>query len=165
MTPQYFRCRNWYKFQHYHGGKRGIAWIKNYLELDDPSHPFSKLTFAEQGRLQAIWRLAAKSDNILPFDEKFVAQAIRAKRVPLGSLLADKWIQVGTQEELKRLANAEKRAANRKKPASKKLASGYQKASPRVRVRERSTKGRCLQKVEPDVAELIDLTASRIRSV
>jgi hypothetical protein len=130
MEARYFRCRNWHKFQHYSEGSRRLTWIKNWIELDDPSNPFSKLTFAEQGRLQALWRLAAKLDNTIPFDEVFVCRAIGAKRMPLGDLLAAKWIQVGTQEELKRLANAEKRAAKPKKRASKALASRYQNASP-----------------------------------
>jgi hypothetical protein len=129
MEARYFRCRNWHKFQHYPEGSRRLTWIKNWIELDDPSNPFSKLTFAEQGRLQAIWRLAAKLDNKIPWDEVFVARAIGAKRIPLGDLLDSKWIQVGTEKELKRLANAEKRAANRGKPASRRVAKREQDAS------------------------------------
>jgi hypothetical protein len=122
MEAVYFRCRNWRKFQHYPEGSRGLSWIKNWVELDDPGNPFNDLSFSDQGKLQAIWRLAAKLDNVIAYDEKFVCRAIRAKAVPFERLLADKWIQVGTLEELKKLTNAEKRAANRKKPASKPVA-------------------------------------------
>lgn len=129
MEAKYFRCRNWHKFQHYPEGSRRLSWIKNWISLDDPSDPFSKLTFAEQGRLQAIWRLAAKLENKIPYDEVFVGRAIGAKRVPLGDLLESGWIQVGTETELKKLANAEKRAANRRKRASRPVANNERNAA------------------------------------
>lgn len=111
-----------------------MSWIKNWISLDDPHDPFSKLSFSDQGKLQAIWRLAAKLDNVVAYDEKFVCRAIGARRVPLGDYLAADWIQVGNRDELKRLANAEKRAANRAKAASKPLAVRKQKASLEVDV-------------------------------
>lgn len=130
MEATYFRCRNWHKFQHYHSGGRKLSWIKNYIELDDRSNPFSKLSFAEQGKLQAVWRLAAKLDNVIPYDEVFVARAIGAQTISLSVLAAEKWIEVGSEDEIKKLAGKEKRAANpRKKRASNVLADGYQTAS------------------------------------
>jgi hypothetical protein len=126
VNARYFRCRNWHKFQHYPEGSRRLTWIKNWVELDDPGNPFNELSFSDQGKLQAIWRLAVKLDNVIAYDEKFVCRAIRAKAVPFERLLADKWIQIGTLEELKKLANAEKRAAKTRKPASKPLPSRKQ---------------------------------------
>jgi hypothetical protein len=122
MEPVYFRCRNWHKFQHYQAGGRRLAWIKNYLDLDDPSSPFRELSFADQGKLQAIWRLAAKLDNRIPFDEMYVGRVIGARVVPFGLLLDAGWIQTGNPAELKKFAASEKRAANRKKGASKPIA-------------------------------------------
>jgi hypothetical protein len=129
VNALYFRCRNWHKFQHYPEGSRRLHWIKNWVELDDPGSPFNELSFSDQGKLQAIWRLAAKLDNVIAYDEKFVCRAIRAKAVPFERLLAADWIQIGTRDELKKLANAEKRAANRRKPASKTLRKRHQTAT------------------------------------
>ncbi|MHB8742604.1 MAG: hypothetical protein ACYC9L_05700 [Sulfuricaulis sp.] len=129
--PLYFRIRNWHHFQHYRGRK--ISWIKNYLDLDDPSSDFRKLSFSDQGKLQAIWRLAAKLDNMIPYDEAYVKKAIGAKRIPFGSQLVPKWATVGTQTELEKIANAEEAAAKQGFSASSVLAKMEQKASLEVR--------------------------------
>jgi hypothetical protein len=89
--------------------------------------------------LQAIWRLAAKLDNTIPYDERYICRAIGAKRIPLGSLLAAKWVESGTLDELKRLSNAEKRAAKRKNRASGSVAKRKQSATPEKEIRERKT--------------------------
>ncbi len=121
--PRYLRVRNWPKFQHYKD--REPAWIKNYINLDDPSHPFSKLSYADQGRLQKLWRLAAKLDNRIPYDPVYLGRVMGMKAAAIqrtiDGYLADKWLQSGSQEELKRMTNAEKRGAKRKKTASAEL--------------------------------------------
>lgn len=127
-VPIYMRVRNWEKFQHYKD--RNPPWIKNYLDIDDASHPFSKLSFADQGRLQKIWRWAAKVDNRIPYDMIAISRYLGGKpdaiRRTIDGYVAGEWLQIGSTPKLKRFQDAEKRAANRRKRASKPLASRKQ---------------------------------------
>lgn len=142
MNAQYLRVRNWEKFQHYKD--RNPPWIKNYLDIDDPSHPFSSLSYADQGRLQKIWRWAAKVDNRIPYDMVTISRYLGGKPDAvcraIDGYLAGEWLQVGSQKELTRLENAEKRAANRKKVASTRLATRKRSATPEVETEKETEK-------------------------
>ena len=107
----WMRPRKWREFQHYHDG-RVTYWIKNYLNLDVPGSKFRALSWADQGRLQAMWRLAARleKDGLIPFDEQYLRAVLGDKRFTLGSHLVTDWFHVGTQKELKRAAKREKRS-------------------------------------------------------
>lgn len=118
--PQYMRVRNWEKFQHYKD--RRPAWIKNYVDVDDPSHPFSRLSYADQGRLQKVWRWAAKVDNLIPYDLVAISRYLGGKpdaiQRTISGYMAGEWLQVGSRSDCKRWEKSEKTAANRRRAAS-----------------------------------------------
>ena len=102
------RPKRWREFQNYHDG-RTIVWVKNYVRLDMPGSDFRKLSWADQGRLQALWRLAARlgNDGMIPYDERYVRAALGDKRFPIVSQMVTNWFHIGTQTELKRAAKRE----------------------------------------------------------
>lgn len=120
----WMRPRKWREFQHYQDG-RVTYWIKNYLKLDDPGSKFHALSWADQGRLQALWRLAARleKDGLVPFDEQYLRAVLGDKRFTLASRLVTEWFHVGTQKELKKAANREKRSRKLVQPSSPEVRS------------------------------------------
>lgn len=71
----FFRVRNFEKFQHYKD--RSPPWIKLYNEvLDD--YEFGQLPDASKMHLVAIWLLASRSNNRIPYDPTWVARRINA---------------------------------------------------------------------------------------
>ena len=70
-----FRVKNFEKFQHYKD--RSPPWIKLYNELLD-DYDFGQLPDASKWHLVAIWLLASRSNNEIPFDPDWVARRINA---------------------------------------------------------------------------------------
>ncbi|MDP2618601.1 MAG: hypothetical protein Q8P46_00250 [Hyphomicrobiales bacterium] len=70
-----FSVKNFERFQHYKD--RAPPWIKLYNELLD-DYEFSRLPDASKWHLIAIWLLASRSDNKIPFDPTWVARRINA---------------------------------------------------------------------------------------
>ena len=91
----YFRVKNFEKFQHYKD--RSPPWIKLYNELLD-DYDFGLLPDASKMHLIAIWLLASRSENKIPFDPKWISKRINAtERVDL-QLLVDRGFIVLDQE-------------------------------------------------------------------
>ena len=73
--PQYFSVKNFQEFQHYKD--RSPPWIKFYNNtLDD--YELARLPDASKAHLYAIWLLASRTDNKIPYDSKWVAAKINA---------------------------------------------------------------------------------------
>jgi hypothetical protein len=83
-TPT-FSVRNFERFQHYKD--RSPPWIKLYNELLD-DYEFGRLPDASKFHLVAIWLLASRSENKIPFDPVWVAKRIDANQPVDLSLLA-----------------------------------------------------------------------------
>jgi hypothetical protein len=71
----FFSVKNFEKFQHYKD--RAPPWIKLYNELLD-DYEFGLLPDASKMHLIAIWLLASRSENKIPFDPAWVARRINA---------------------------------------------------------------------------------------
>lgn len=75
---QYFRMRNWEKFQHYH--YRNPPWIKlpqSYLEDED----ILKLTYRSQIVLLRLWLVASQCRNVLRNDQHWLKRKLNIKRL------------------------------------------------------------------------------------
>jgi len=84
-APQYLRVRNWENFQHYKD--RRPPWIKLHVELTD-DYAFGSLPDVQKYHLIGIWLLAARTDNKIPNNGKWVADCIAAKsKVDLDALI------------------------------------------------------------------------------
>jgi hypothetical protein len=70
-----FSVKNLEKFQHYKD--RSPPWIKLYNELLD-DYDFGSLPDSAKWHLVAIWLLASRSGNKIPFDSDWVARRINA---------------------------------------------------------------------------------------
>ena len=72
---QYFRVVNLEKYQHY--TKRNPPWIKLHAStLED--YDFARLQDASKMHLCAIWLLASRTDNKIPYDAEWIAKRINA---------------------------------------------------------------------------------------
>jgi hypothetical protein len=88
----YFGVKNLEKFQHYKD--RNPPWIKLYNELLD-DYEFACLQDASKLHLILIWLLASRSDNRIPFNEKWVAAKINASEpVDLDALVSSGFLFV-----------------------------------------------------------------------
>lgn len=81
-----FSVKNFDRFQHYKD--RSPPWIKLYNELLD-DYEFGLLPDATKMHLVAIWLLASRSENKIPFDPKWVGNRINATDAVNLQLLAD----------------------------------------------------------------------------
>ena len=70
-----FSIKNFEKFQHYKD--RSPPWIKLYNALLE-DYDFGALPDASKAHLIAIWLLASRSGNKIPYDPKWVAGHINA---------------------------------------------------------------------------------------
>jgi hypothetical protein len=70
-----FSVKNFERFQHYKD--RSPPWIKLYNDLLD-NYEFGSLPDASKMHLIAIWLLASRSNNELPYDPEWVARRINA---------------------------------------------------------------------------------------
>jgi hypothetical protein len=87
-----FSVKNFDRFQHYKD--RSPPWIKLYNELLD-DYEFGLLPDATKMHLVAIWLLASRSENKIPYDPAWVARRINANDpVDLGLLAARGFILV-----------------------------------------------------------------------
>jgi hypothetical protein len=102
---QYFKVRNWDKFQHYKD--RNPPWIKLHNSLlDDPD--FDELKDSERYHLLAIWMLASRTNNRMKLDEKWVANKISAtSKVYFENLLKYRFIEL-----IQELPSMEQSASN-----------------------------------------------------
>ena len=81
---EFFSVKNFETFQHYKD--RSPPWIKLYNELLD-DYEFGRLPDASKMHLVAIWLLASRSNNRIPYDAQWVANRINAtERVDLERL-------------------------------------------------------------------------------
>ena len=118
----YFEVVNYGKFQHYRD--RNPLWIKLYQTvLTD--YEFTRLPDASKMHLLAIWLLASRYQNKIPWDEKWIAGQISAsEKIDLAALERAKFIN----------------KINVVQDASNVLASCYHSASPEREIeRERET--------------------------
>jgi hypothetical protein len=90
-----FRVKNFEKFQHYKD--RAPPWIKLYNELLD-DYEFGLLPDASKMHLVAIWLLASRSENKIPFDPAWVGKRINATEKVNLALLEAKGFLVVDQE-------------------------------------------------------------------
>lgn len=90
-----FRVKNFETFQHYKD--RAPPWIKLYNELLD-DYEFGLLPDASKMHLVAIWLLASRSENKIPFDPAWVARRINATEKVNLQLLADRGFILIDQE-------------------------------------------------------------------
>ena len=81
-----FSVKNFEKFQHYKD--RSPPWIKLYNDLLD-NYEFGALPDASKMHLVAIWLLASRSANKIPYDPRWVAGRINATDQVDLDLLAD----------------------------------------------------------------------------
>ena len=81
---RYFRVKNLTQHQHY--TKRNPPWIKLHAStLED--YDFARLQDASKMHLCAIWLLASRTDNKIPWDSEWIAKRINATaEVDLNSL-------------------------------------------------------------------------------
>jgi hypothetical protein len=90
-----FSVKNFQRFQHYKD--RAPPWIKLYNELLD-DYEFGRLPDASKMHLIAIWLLASRSDNKIPYDAAWVARRINANtKVDLTLLACAGFIVVDQQ--------------------------------------------------------------------
>jgi hypothetical protein len=82
-----FKVKNFERFQHYKD--RAPPWIKLYNELLD-DYEFGSLPDATKMHLIAIWLLASRSENKIPFDPKWVGRRINANDAVNLQLLVDR---------------------------------------------------------------------------
>ena len=82
----FFSVKNWEKFQHYKD--RSPPWIRLYNGLLD-DYEFTSLPDLARWHLIAIWLLASRTDNKIPYDSTWVGVAIKATSpVDLDALLS-----------------------------------------------------------------------------
>lgn len=92
MTARFLAVKNYRDFQHY--SDRLPPWIKLYYSLLD-DYGFLQLTEVQQIHLVLIWLVASRHDNRIPYDEKYIRAAIRAKkRVDLAALVSAGFLTV-----------------------------------------------------------------------
>lgn len=109
-----FGVKNFEKFQHYK--KRNPPWIKLYNALLD-DYAFGLLPDATKMHLVAIWLLASRHQNAIPFDPEWVARRINATEpVDLVTLAATGFI-IPNQTAAASLARASNMLASCKQVA------------------------------------------------
>lgn len=89
--------KNWESFQHYKD--RSPPWIRLYNALLD-DYEFGALPDASKWHLVAIWLLASRSDNRIPYDAGWVSRRINAsKTVDLDALINSRFLIVNQEEQ------------------------------------------------------------------
>jgi hypothetical protein len=109
-----FSVKNFQRFQHYKD--RSPPWIKLYNELLD-DYEFGRLPDASKMHLIAIWLLASRSDNKIPYDAAWVSRRINANtKVDLtllacaGFIVVDQQVQSVEQDASNTLADCKQDA-------------------------------------------------------
>ena len=89
---KYFRITNWERFQQYKD--RDPKWIKVYRDLVD-NYEWTHLPDNQKAHLLGLWLLAAKLDNKIPADEKWIGVRIGAtSKINLKSLESSGFIEL-----------------------------------------------------------------------
>lgn len=129
---EYFQIKNWDTFQHYHD--RNPPWIKLYNKLFE-DFEFENLDDNSKLHLILIWLLASRTNNKIPYNNKWVKKKIGVdSNVDLNILLKAGYIH---------------KLPNEINDASKKLADCYQDASTeRETEREERERNRVLEATE-----------------
>jgi hypothetical protein len=119
-VTEYFRVKNWEKFQHYK--HRRPPWIKLHEALLD-DYDFTRLDDTEKAHLMMIWLIAGNMDNKIPLDIEWLRRKIGATcEINADKLLADGWIELLPETKLS--------VATHKHSASTMLARCKQSAMP-----------------------------------
>ncbi len=101
---QFFRIKNFEKFQHYKD--RHPPWIKLYRDLwRDPA--FFELTEGQRYQLISLFVLASQNDNLLKIDQKWLRHELAMTRpIELNSLVASGFIEIVAQDASNTLADS-----------------------------------------------------------
>jgi hypothetical protein len=92
VATQYFRVKNFARFQHYKD--RNPPWIKLYFELLN-NYEFSCLQDASKWHLCGIWLLATRHENRLPLNAEWVGRRIDATSpVDLSALISSGFLEL-----------------------------------------------------------------------
>jgi hypothetical protein len=76
LMAEFFRVRNWERFQHY-GDRPNAPWIKYYVSiLEDPD--IATLPDEKKAHLFGIWLLASKLKNRIPENSEFIGKRINS---------------------------------------------------------------------------------------
>lgn len=90
---RYLAVRNWDSLQHYKKNTKP-PWVKLYTKASD-DYEYTCLSLAERGLLMEVWRLAARVENRIPDDAKWIARAVQTETniaKPLARLIETGWI-------------------------------------------------------------------------
>ena len=144
---QYFQCVNLEKYQHY--TKRAPPWIKFHAStLED--YDFARLQDASKMHLCAIWLLASRTDNRIPWDIEWIARRINATaEVDLDALQDAGFIEL--------IGDASTTLTTREQGASKALAPRKQSALSETETETEGQKKTCYQPTSRDARELRDI--------
>jgi hypothetical protein len=139
-----FSVKNFEKFQHYKD--RNPPWIKLYNELLD-DYEFGRLPDASKMHLIAIWLLASRSGNKIPYDSAWVARRINANtKVDLtllacsGFIVVDQQVQGEEQDASTMLSDRAQDACLETEGEKSKVEKEEIAASPR-QTRKKPTRG------------------------
>lgn len=92
LKTQYFRVRNFEKFQHYKD--RNPSWIKVYSNLLNDMN-FTSMTDSQQINLVKIWLLASQNKNHLVFNSRLIGRQLGANsRISLQYFVDNKWLEI-----------------------------------------------------------------------
>ena len=89
---QFLAVKNFERFQHYKD--RSPPWIKLYNSLLD-DWDFVQLSDAARCHIMLLWLVASRHGNRLPYDQRYLQQATKAKgRIDVEALLAAGFLEV-----------------------------------------------------------------------
>ena len=131
-----FSVKNFERFQHYKD--RAPPWIKLYNELLD-DYDFGKLPDASKMHLIAIWLLASRSDNKIPYDATWVARRINANTkvdlallVSSGFIVINQQVQSVEQDASNALADCKQDACLEREESRERVETEQRAASPQI---------------------------------
>jgi hypothetical protein len=105
MLEQFFRIRNWEKFQHYK--KMNPPWIRLYQSLLR-DRAYQKLSDTSRSHLVGLFIIASQSGNHIPADQVWLKHELCTKTaIDLKTLSASGWIQYESEDASKVLAETE----------------------------------------------------------
>ncbi|MDP9178942.1 MAG: hypothetical protein M3O61_14780, partial [Gemmatimonadota bacterium] len=124
--PQCISVVGFESLQHYRD--RSPPWIKLYNSLLD-EHRFLQLSDTARCQLMLLWLVASRHHNRIPYDKKYIAEAIHcSNRLQLQALLDGGFLQVVDAAE--HVASATVPMAARKRDASRTLSARSKSAHP-----------------------------------
>lgn len=134
---QPFQIVNWEDYQHY--SKRRPPWIKFYTSLLD-NHEMSQLRASSRLLAPLLLLVAARTDNAIPNDIKWLSNALQMNAVQIEEGLAD-LLRIGFVKRKPRYQDASNVLAKRysKAEAEKRRDKGSSVARPPARARVEQT--------------------------